>query len=141
MLASHRIRAVAVAGALAAVLAGCLDVESPDLFLLTRTNIGTGQKLTMLVSDGGTIQCDNGPVKPLPDSMLLTARDLATDLSADAKHKLNIGPARNSVDVYTVKVADGSIRFADTAARTHSDLAQLELFAVQAAQGPCGLSG
>jgi hypothetical protein len=130
-----------VLGCLATALAGCLNVEAPDLFLLTRTNIATGQKLTLLISDGDTIQCDGGAVKPLPDAMLLNARDITQDLNTDAQHKLDIPRAHDSVDLYTVKVSDGTIDFPDTAARTHSELAQLELFTVQAAQGPCGLSG
>ena len=75
-----------LAVALGAVLAGCgLSVQSPDLFLLTRS--GAGGRLKLLVSD------------------------------------------------------DGTISFPDTAARSRSELAQLELFAVQASQTPCGLGG
>jgi hypothetical protein len=123
---------------LAALLAGCgLNVQSPDLFLLKRT--GAGRSLTLLVNDGGTVRCDNGPTKPLSDTMLLQARDLTTALNKDAKHHLRIRRSASSVASYTVRVQSGTISFPDTAARSHSELAQLELFAVQAAQGPCGL--
>jgi hypothetical protein len=121
-------------------LAGCgLDVQSPDLFVLTRT--GQGKSLTLLVNDGGTIRCNGGASKSLPDSMLLVARDLANSLNTDAKAKLRIPAGAGSVFSYTVKLSDGTISFPDTAARSHNELAQAELFAVQAAQGPCGLSG
>ena len=44
-------------GLIAVVLAGCgLNVQSADLFLLTRT--GQGPKLTLLVNDSGTIRCN-----------------------------------------------------------------------------------
>src|SRR5579875_3410657 len=47
-----------VAG-LAIGVAGCgLNVQSPDLFLLTRR--GQGQTLTLLVNDDGTVRCDGG---------------------------------------------------------------------------------
>jgi hypothetical protein len=130
--------AIAVALALA-VLAGCGEnVQSPDLFLLTRT--GQGEKLTLLVNDAGTISCDGRPAKPLPDQLLLVARDLATSLDEDAKTKLRINRAPNSVFSYKVRLQDGTISFPDTAGAGHQELAQAEQFAVQAAQGPCGLT-
>jgi hypothetical protein len=128
-------------GALAAVaLAGCgLGVQSPDLFLMTRT--GQGRALTMLVNDGGTIRCDGGRTRPLADPLLLRARDIATGLDSDAKHGLRIPAPANSAFRYTIKLQDGTISFPDTAAARHPELAQVELFAVQAAQQACGLGG
>lgn len=121
-------------------LAGCgLDEQSPDLFVLTRT--GQGKSLTLLVNDGGTIRCNGGASKSLPDPMLLVARDLANSLNTDAKAKLRIPAGAGSVFSYTIKLSDGTISFPDTAARSHNELAQAELFTVQAAQGPCGLTG
>jgi hypothetical protein len=130
--------AVLAAGVLAAGVlgAGCGEnVESPDLFLLTRT--GQGSKLTLLVNDSGTIRCDGGPVRQLPDPMLLQARDLASSLDKDAKDGLRVAPAAGSVYSYTIKLQDGTISFPDTAAAQHSELAQAELFALQADHGPC----
>ena len=40
---------------------------------------------------------------------------------------------------YTVKVPNGTFTFPDTAADTRKELAQLELFVVQAAAHPCGI--
>ncbi len=136
----RRIGAVPFAGLVAAVaLAGCgLNVQSPDLFLLKRT--GEGKTLTLLVNDDGTIRCNGGAPKELSDPMLLQARALADSLDKDAKAKLQIATAaRGSVNFYTVKLKDGTITFPDTAAASHQELAQAELFAVQAEQGPCGL--
>jgi hypothetical protein len=119
--------------------AGCgEDVRSPDLFLLTRS--GAGQKLTLLVNDSGTISCDGRAARPLPDQLLLVARDLADSLDSDAKSGLRINRPSNSVFSYTVRLQDGTIYFPDTAGAGHQELAQAEQFAVQAAQGPCGLS-
>lgn len=125
-------------GTSCAVAAGCgLNVQSADLFLLTRT--GAGQKLTLLVSDAGTVRCNGGASKALPDSLLLQARDLATSLDNDAKAKLRFPSSPRSVYHFTVKLQDGTISFPDTAAATHHELAQAELLAVQIAEGPCGL--
>jgi hypothetical protein len=133
--------AAAAALAAGAALAGCgLNVQSPDLFTLSRT--GQGKPLTMLVNDSGTIRCDGGKTKSLPDPLLLDARDLADDLNKDARNKLHVPPpAPDSVFSYKITLQDGTVSFSDTAARTHPELARAELFAAQAAQGPCGLSG
>jgi hypothetical protein len=131
---------IGVVGAIG--LAGCgLGVQSPDLFLLTRT--GLGGKLTLLVNDGGTIGCNGRPPRTLPDPLLLRARDLATSLDGDAKEKLRIASAPGSVYRYTIRLPDGTISFPDTAAAggRYPRLAQAELFTVQAAQQACGLSG
>jgi hypothetical protein len=130
-----------LAGVLAVVaLAGCgLNVQSPDLFLVTRAGAG-GQRLTLLVNDGGTISCDGGKPRSLPDPRLLQARDLATSLNADVKAKLRFPVNGRSVFSYTVKVQNGTFSFPDTAADTRKELSQLELFVLQAAASPCGLA-
>ncbi|HYB28366.1 MAG TPA: hypothetical protein VEF89_17260 [Solirubrobacteraceae bacterium] len=121
----------------AVLLAGCgLDVEAPDLFLVTRT--GPGPKLTMLVNASGTIACNGGKPKQLPDPLLLQARDLASSLEKDVK--LRFSPNAHSVFTYTVQVQNGTFKFPDTAASARKELAQLELFVVQAANDPCGIS-
>jgi hypothetical protein len=129
-----------VAAVLAAlVVAGCgLDVQAPDLFQVTRSGAG-GQRLTLLVNDGGTISCDGGKPKSLPDPQLLQARDLATNLNADVKAKLRFPVNARSVFSYTVKVQNGTFTFPDTAASSRKELSQLELFVLQAAANPCGL--
>jgi hypothetical protein len=125
---------------LAIVLCGCgLNVQEPDLFLLTRT--GGGPRLTLLVNDGGTIRCNGRAARSLPDPLLLQARDLATSLGGDAQRNLRLSSPSNSVFRYKVRLQSGSISFPDTAAATHPNLAQLELFTVRAAQQACGLSG
>jgi hypothetical protein len=129
-------------GAICAMIAGCgLNVSSADLFVLHRG--GQGKPLTLLVNDGGTIRCNGGKSRSLPDPLLLDARDLASDLDQDVKDKVRFArPAHNSVFSYKVSLQDGTVSFSDTSsARGHPELARAELFAAQAAQGPCGLSG
>jgi hypothetical protein len=113
-------------------------VQSADLFQVTR--VGQGQKLSLLVNDSGTIACNGGKPKSLPNRLLLQARDLATDLNSDAKKKLRYPVSPRSVFSYTVKVQNGTFTFPDTAAGTRKELARLELFVVQAAADPCGIS-
>jgi len=132
---------IGVASVLAAVLvAGCgFDVEEPDLFLVTRTG-AHGQKLSLLVNDGGTISCNGGKPKNLPDPLLLQARDLATSLNTDVNSKVRFPSSARSVYSYKVKVQNGTLFFPDTAAVSRKELSDLELFVVQAAQNPCGLN-
>ncbi len=122
-----------------ALLVGCgFDVQSPDLFQVIRT--GQGQKVSLLVNDGGTIACNGGKPKSLPDPLLLQARDLASSLNTDASNNLRFGSSARSVYSYTVKVPNGTFTFPDTAAGSRKELSQLELFVVQAAAAPCGIA-
>ena len=128
-----------LAATAALVVAGCgLDVQSADLFQVTRSGAG-GQRLTLLVNDAGTISCNGGKPKSLPDPQLLQARDLATSLNDDVKAKRRFRGSARSVFSYTVKVPNGTLSFPDTAASTRKELSQLELFVLQAAASPCGL--
>lgn len=123
----------------ATLLSGCgIDMTSADLFVLTRT--GQGQTLTMLVNDSGTIRCNGGHTKPLPNALLLRARDLASALDKDVKAHMKFPSKANSVFTYKVELQDGTLTFADTSAGGHKELAQAELFAVQAAHSACGIA-
>lgn len=121
------------------VLAGCLDIQSADLFVLTRT--GQGPTLTMLITDGGMITCNGGQSHTLPDPLLLQARDLVGALRADARAKLDIPSPAGSVFRYRIRLQAGTVVFPDKAATTHPVLARAELFAVQAAAQGCHLTG
>lgn len=121
----------------AALLAACgLQVQSADLFVVTRSGEGTRQ--TLLVNDAGSVSCDGGKPRPLSDPLLLQARDLATALDADAKRGLRLPAGPDSVYRYTIRLQDGTISFPDTAAAGHHELSQAELFALQATQASCG---
>lgn len=125
---------------LALGLAACgLDVQEPDLFLLTRT--GQGPRLTLLVNSGGTIRCNGGAARTISNARLIQARDLTDDLGTDATRHLDLPAQPGSVAFYTIRMQQGTLRFPDLAARTHHVLAEAELFATETAQAVCGLSG
>jgi hypothetical protein len=135
-----RTLAIAVlAAAVAALLTGCFEVHSADLFLLTRT--GQGSRLTMLVNDGGTIRCNGGKAKPISDSSLITARDLSDNLATDAQNNLTIPDRPGSVYYFRIRLEQGTVSFPDRAAASRKVLGQAELFAAQTAQRDCGLTG
>ena len=126
----RRLGALLLAGL---TLAGCgLNVASADLFVLHRR--GPGGELVALLSDGGTIRCGSAAAKPLPDAMLLAARDLADALDKDVKAHLQPAGRPGGVYAYSFKLADGTLSFADTAAGPkHAELGRAELFATQVA--------
>ena len=122
------------------LLGACgLQVASPDLFVLQRT--GAGQRLRLLVNDGGTIRCDGGHPQALPGRLLIDARQLASDLDKDARAHLSLRSPPDSVYRYTMTLENGTIAFPDTAGRGHPELARVQLFAVQAAQQACRGTG
>ena len=128
---------LALVAAAGLMLGGCgLNVQSPDLFKVTRSGAGV-RPLTLLVNDAGTISCDGGKAKPISDPQLLQARDLANNLNQDVK--LRFPRSARSVFTYTVQVPKGTFSFPDTAASARKELSQLELFVLQAAANPCGI--
>ena len=138
-VAARRGSVVALTVVTAMVLAGCLNVQSADLFLLTRT--GQGSKLTLLINDSGTIRCNGGKAKPISNSSLIAARDLSDNLATDAQNNLRIPDVAGSAYYFRIRMQQGTIAFPDKAAGRRPALAQAELFATQAAQRDCGLSG
>ena len=126
----------ALAAALA--LAGCFDVKSADLFLLTRT--GQGSRLTLLVSDGGTVACDGRTPRALNDQLLIAARDLADNLASDAARNLELPVRAGTIFTYRITLQGGLVTFSDHDTAGHPILAQAEVFAAQAAQQSCNLN-
>jgi hypothetical protein len=122
------------------VLAGCgLDVQAPDLFVLTRT--GQGNTLNLLVNDSGTIRCNRGKARMISSARLITARDLSDNLAKDASSNLRLPIGSGSTYTYKIRMQQGTITFSDRDTARRPYLAQAELFAIDAAQQVCGLPG
>lgn len=129
--------ALAVVALASGALAGCgLAVQAPDLFALTRT--GGGKPLTMVVNDGGTVTCDGGRAKAMPDRLLLVARSLVGQLDPDARKNLDPPSPPGSFYRYKVRLQVGSFSFPDTSAAHRPELAKLEQFMLQA-EPVCGV--
>jgi hypothetical protein len=120
----------------AAALTGCgLDVQTPDLFVLTRT--GQGKSLTMLVNYDGGVTCNGRRGKTLPDRLLLLARSLPGGLESDAQKKLDPPSPPGSVYRFKVSLQYGTFSFPDTSAGHRPELAMLEEFLLEA-EPSCG---
>jgi hypothetical protein len=77
----------------------------------------------------------------LSDARLIAARDLRDSLSQDATNNLTLPVRPGTVFSYRIRMQAGTIVFSDRDTANHQELAQTELFAAQAAQRACGLSG
>jgi hypothetical protein len=120
------------------VLAGC-GQQAPDLFVVNRSGEGRNAKLTMVVSDDGTVTC-NGRSHELPAKSLLQARALTRDMGDSAKLALDLPPRPGSVLAYRVRLQAGTIAFADTSRPIPRPLIRLEQFTKDVSEDVCGLS-
>lgn len=123
----------------ALALAGC-GAAYPDLFILTRTGTLPGAHLTLLVGDGGTVHCNGGPEQPLPDSLLLDARHIATSLAEDAEKDLVLPRRSDALLRYRLRYMEGTVTFNDVDAGTHPELGDVVAFARTVAKDVCGLA-
>jgi hypothetical protein len=125
---------------LAAVLAGCGEsVTLPDLFLVTRTGGAPGERLTVLVNEGGTVHCDGGRARQLSDPQLIQARSVTEELQSPSAKHLSLPPRPGSVFHYYVRDAEGWVRFADNSADQPSVLHHLALLVLEVQQQVCHL--
>ncbi len=131
--------AVIVVAATLAV-AGCGEhVELPDLFVATR--MGGGEKLTVLINEGGAVRCNGGRVHQLSDPQLIQARGVTEELQVPSSKHLSLPPRPGSVFRYVVRDAEGAVRFADNSAHQPSALHHLQYLVLEVAQRVCGLPG
>jgi hypothetical protein len=119
-------------------LGGC-GAAAPDVFLLTRSGSIPGARLTLLVNDSGTVRCNGGAPRALPDKRLLDARRIAEDLSEEAQEDLSLPAPRGSVLRYRLRTEDGTVTFSDEDAGRRPEFAPVIVFARSVAQDVCGL--
>jgi hypothetical protein len=133
--------ALAALAAAAAGLAGTgCGARSPDLFLLTRAGTIPGARLSLLVNDGGTVRCNGGAPRTLPDPQLLAARAIATSLTKDAQHHLVLPAQAGAVLRFHLRSQDGTVTFSDVDAARRPELGKLVAFTRTVARDVCGLA-
>jgi hypothetical protein len=136
---------VALALVAAALLVGCGEsVELPDLFVVQRTGGAPGEKLTVVINEGGSVRCFErahpSPTHQLNDPQLVLARGLSEELQTPSTKHLTLPPRPGSVFSYYVRDAEGTVRFADNSASQPSVLRHLQYLVLEVAQKVCGLS-
>jgi len=128
----------ALALAAALVLVGC-GSPAPDLFEVKRTGADANANLTLLVSDDGSVTCNGGKRHPVPNELLLRARELERDLSEPAELHLVLEPGQGSVLSYGVRMEAGTLTFADTSRPLPAPFARLMAFTKDVGEDVCGI--
>ena len=131
-------RRALLAGAAVALLAGCGNRTSPDLFRLDRTGAGPGARLSLRVHDDGQVRCNGGARRRLPDDALLDAREVARELNAIAPRTL--APGRRSVLAYRLRLEEGTVRFSDSSRGQTKQMYLAQAFTRRVAREVCGLA-
>jgi hypothetical protein len=134
------VRRAAAAAAVAALLAGC-GSPAADLFRVQRTGEGEGARLTLVVSDDGQVRCNDARAIPLGAERLLTARQLARDLSKQASLGLELPPGRRADTTfrYRAELAEGTVAWADSSRGTPATFTRLAAITRRIARDVCGL--
>lgn len=134
-------RALAALPSLAALaLAGC-GAASGDLFSVDRDGPGRGGKVSLLVSDDGTVRCNRSQPVALGAERLLDARQLARDLAKQAALGLELPPGRreDTTFTYRAELAEGTIAFADSSRGIPPTYTRLAAFTRQVSRQVCKL--
>jgi hypothetical protein len=125
---------------LASVLAtaGC-GAAPGDLFAVTRSGRDPNANVRLVVSDGGTVTCDRREPRALPARQLLVARELARDLSDQARLGLDLPPGPGSTLRYRAELATGTVAFSDRSRHLPESFLRLAAFTKDVAEGVCGI--
>ena len=130
-------RKAAAAALLVVALTGC-GTASPDLFEVRRSGEDRAANLTLVVNDGGTVTC-NGEEHPLDADRLLTARELARDLTEQAELGVELPPGPGAVLRYRVRMEAGTVSFSDTSRGNPPSFLRLAGFTKDVAERVCGI--
>ncbi len=121
---------------LALLLAGC-GQPSPDLFEIRRSGADPGANLTLVVSDGGTVRCNDAEPKALDADRLLRARELARRLEEPTALGLELERPPNSVLSYRVRSPGGTVAFSDTSPQRPAVFDEVAGFTDDVAEDVC----
>ena len=129
----------AAAGLVALVLlAGC-GSPSGDLFEVVRSGADKNANVTILVSDDGTVTCNQRKPVSMGAKRLLDARELARDLEKQAALGLELPKGRGAILSYTARLEAGKISFSDQSRGRPGSFNRLVAFTSDVAKGVCGL--
>lgn len=95
-----------------------------------------GADITLIPSGDGTVRC-RGHSHELPDPLLLTAENLADDLSTPASKGLRLPSGAHPVYTYVVLTPDGTISYSDDSPGQGSTLRQLQAWVLKVVRTVC----
>jgi len=121
------------------LLTSCGTQTSADLYLIKRTGKIPGANLTLLVTDNGSVRCNGGPPRPLPNDMLLQSRELTKQLAEDQSKPIPMIGVPNSIYDFTVTFGAGKVGWQDGNPYVPESFKQLAYLTRRIAKQVCGL--
>jgi hypothetical protein len=128
--------ALLLACAGAALAASACGGPAADLFAVARSGAIPGADVTLIASGDGTVRC-NGHRHELPDPLLLTAENLADDVTTPASKGLRLRSGPHPVYTYVVDTPSGVFSYSDDSPRQSSTLRQLAAWVFKVAKTVC----
>ena len=129
---------LAVAFAAVLTLTAC-GSPSADLFEVTRSGADANANVKLLVSDGGSVTCNDGPAKPIDAERLLEARELTRALAPQAALSVQLEPTAKSTLRYSVRAGAGTVEFSDTSPGRTNAMNRIVAFTKTAIEEICGI--
>lgn len=140
LTAVRRALCLLAAAGIALLAGGCAaGITAPDLFVVERSGLAPGARLTLLVNEEGGLRCNGGIERKLSDPQIIQARAIQEELKEPAEAHLSLPAKPGSVLAYYVRDENGTVRFADNSAGQPKVLRNLALFVLQVAESVCRL--
>ena len=124
--------------AAAALTAGC-GTPPADLFEVERSGRDENANVRMLVSDGGSVKCNDQESKAIDGPTLLEARDIARELSQTAELAIELPPGDNPTLRYRVRTEAGTVAFTDRSEGRPKVFDRVVAFTAKVSEDVCGL--
>lgn len=121
--------------ALAVAVAAC-GSPAADLFAVARSGSVPGADVTVIPSGDGTVRCD-GRRHELPDPLVLTAENLADEITTPASKALRLRSGPHPVYTYVVDTPDGVFSYSDDSPHQGSVLEQLQAWVLKVVRTVC----
>jgi hypothetical protein len=119
-----------------AVLAAACGSPAADLFGVVRSGSIPGADVTLIPSGDGTVRCD-GHRHELPDPLVLTAENLADEITTPASKALRLPSGPHPVYTYVVTTPSGVFSYSDDSPHQGSVLHQLQAWVLTVVKTVC----
>jgi hypothetical protein len=106
--------------------------------VVERSGDDPNANLRLLVSDGGSVRCDDHE-HPLDAERLLRARELERDVAPQAELGIALPPGPGSQLSYRVSMEQGTVSFSDQSAGVPETFLRVAAFTTDVAERVCGI--
>jgi len=120
------------------LLAGC-GAASPDLFEVRRSGEDRNANVTLVVSDGGSVRCNDGEPLAIDAEQLLEARSLARDIERQAALAIELPEGEDPTLSYRVRMEAGEVAFTDRSPGRPQTFNRVVAFTADVVENVCGI--